>query len=56
MFIGPQTEAKDHLSKLGWRLVNTSSPPTVISFIDEDYRFKSVTIQIISDVKLAPVS
>ena len=36
-------------------MVCTSSLSAVVGFLDQDYRYKSVTLQISADAKLAPV-
>ena len=50
----PQTEVKDHLTSLGVTLV-CKSPPVIVGFLDQDYHYRSVAIQIPHDAGLAPV-
>ena len=43
------------LSLYGWYVINTSRPQVEIGFLDRDYRYKSVVIQIPLDAALVPI-
>ena len=47
----PKTEVKDNATSL--RVM--SSPPAVGSFLEQDYRYKSVATKTLHDVGLVPV-
>ena len=49
-----QTEVKDHLGSLKMTC-SQYCPPTIVGFLDQDYHYELVAIQIPHDAGLAPL-
>ena len=50
-----QTEVKDHEVSLGLTYGQLVDPPTIYSFLDQNYHYKWLAIQISHDAGLAPI-